>query len=90
MQTITTKILNASATKGRRIKAAITSGRSIERGYDYALNLEGNYVVVARELYKILGWDTISNTKMVGGHTKDGMVFVFARTDNNPELEYQL
>lgn len=91
MQTISTKILNASATMGRRIKAQIESGRSITRPYDYGTDLEGNYVQVARELYKELGWDKIEYTKMVGGHVKHGMVFVFVATNpRTNEIEYQL
>jgi len=79
MQTITTKYLSATNTKGARIKATHTGGyTSVTEGYDYALNSEDNYCKVAELLAKKLNWDG----KFIGGHTKDGMVFV----NDNPHV----
>ena len=76
MQTITTKYLSATNTRGARIKATHTGGfTSVTEGYDYALNNEDNHMVVAHMLAQKLGWDAT----YVGGHTKDGMVFVDAQ-----------
>ena len=76
MQTITTKYLSATNTQGARIKATHTGGyTSVTEGYDYALNSEDNHMVVAHMLAQKLGWDAT----YVGGHTKEGMVFVDAQ-----------
>ena len=76
MQTITTKYLGATNTKGARMKATHTGGyTSVTESYDYALNNEDNHMVVAHMLAQKLGWDA----NYVGGHTKDGMVFVDAQ-----------
>jgi len=76
MQTITTKYLGATNTKGARMKATHTGGyTSITEGYDWALNNEDNHMVVAHMLAQKLKWDAT----YIGGHTKEGMVFVDAQ-----------
>ena len=76
MQTITTKYLSATNTKGARMKATHTGGyTSVTEGYDWALNNEDNHMVVAHMLAQKLKWDAT----YVGGHTKEGMVFVDAQ-----------
>ena len=73
MQTITVKALNPTNTRGKRIKATISGGHGITRGYDYGVDESDNFMLVAKELKDSLGW----SGKMHGGHTKEGMVFVF-------------
>lgn len=73
MQTISTKYLGATNSKPSRIIAK-TSGAShkITLSYDHALNVDQNHMRAAQELMTRLQWPG----RMVGGHTKDGMVFV--------------
>ena len=55
MQTITTKYLSATNTKGARIKATHTGDyTSVTEGYDYSLNSADNYCKVAELLAKNL------------------------------------
>jgi len=76
MQTITTKYLSATHLRDARMKATHTGGyTSVTESYDYALNNEDNHIVVAHMLAQKLGWDST----YVGGHTKEGMVFVDAK-----------
>ena len=72
MQTINVKYLPATNTKGVRIKATCEGG-SITTSRDYGLNTEQNYMEAAKQLKSKLFW----TGTMVGGHTKDGFVFVF-------------
>jgi len=73
MQTITTKILPATNTKPARVKATHEGNAlsaTIPRGNGA---IEKDYNQAARILKTRLKWPG----KMVGGHTRDGMVFVF-------------
>ena len=72
MQTINVKYLPATNTKGTRIKASCEGG-SITISRDYGSNIEQDYMEAAKQLKSKLFW----TGTMVGGHTKDGMVFVF-------------
>ena len=72
MQTITTKFLPATNTKGKRIKASTTSGISITWDWDYSWGVEENHRAAAESLKIQLGW----NSTFVGGDTNNGMVFV--------------
>ena len=73
MQTITTKYLGATNTQGARIKADHTGKeKSIIVPYNYALSNEGNHKEAAATLAKKLKW----NGEYIGGHTKDGMVWL--------------
>ena len=75
MQTITVKYLSVTNTKGARIKATQSEGKtSVTLSRDYGLNFEEQAMDAAKAICKKLGW---SGT-MQGGHTKEGMVFVFA------------
>ena len=78
MQTITVKYLSPTDFRGARVKATTTGGDSLIIGYDYALGFEGSAVEVAKQLKAKLNW----TGSMVGGHIKDGLVFVF----NDKEL----
>jgi len=76
MQTIKTKYLGATRNQGPRIKATHSGNyTSIIMRYDHALNSEDNYIVAAKCLAEKLNWDG----QFIGGHTKDGMVFVDAK-----------
>jgi hypothetical protein len=72
MQTINVKYLSATNTKGARIKASCEGG-SVTISRSYSDNVEADYMAAAKALKDKLGWAG----DMVGGHTKDGMVFVF-------------
>jgi len=72
MQTINCKYLPATNTKGVRIKATCEGG-SVTISRDYGVDIEQDYKAAAYKLKMRLGW----TEKMIGGHTKDGMIFVF-------------
>lgn len=76
MQTITTKYIGQTEKRCSRIKATHSGNyASIIMSYDHALNAEENYIVAAKLLAERLNWDG----QFIGGHTKDGMVFVDAK-----------
>ena len=75
MQTITVKYLGATDTLGARYKATHTGAfRSITIPADYSLNSDDNFLVAAKVLADELDWEG----EYIGGHIKDGMVFVNA------------
>jgi len=73
MQTINCKVLPATNTKPTRIKA------TAEGGFSHTIsswdgNIDEGYKKAALQLKRDkLGW----TGKMIGGHTKNGMCFVF-------------
>lgn len=74
MQTITTKYIPATNTKGARIKATSTSGLSATVSYDDALpEGEFQHIAAVKSLCKKSNWQG----KLVAGETKTGFVFVF-------------
>jgi len=77
MQTISVKYLNATTTKGARVKATTTGGHSLTEARDYSLEFSQQAARVALELKHKMEWFS----PMVGGHTKDGMVFVFTKSE---------
>lgn len=78
MQAITTKVLPATTTKDRRIKATTASGLSITLGWDHELGNDQNHITAAKALVKKMGWDT---GRYYGGTTATGMVFVQRQLD---------
>lgn len=77
MQTITTKYLGPTNTKGARIKAVASGAQqSITISYDHESNDHG-HIKAANALAAKLGW----TGRMIGGDTKEGKVFVFADED---------
>ena len=76
MQTITTKYLGPTNHKGSRFKATHSGDfTSVTISYDYSMSADGNHTRVAFMLAEKLNWEG----SYIGGHTKDGMVFVDAR-----------
>ena len=74
MQSITTKYLGPSNTRGAKIKASSASGISVMVPYDHSAPSDvENHGQAAQALAKKLGW----TGEMIGGSTKDGFVFVF-------------
>jgi len=74
MQTISTKYLGPTNTKPSRIiSRASSSPGSITINVDHSYSIEDNHSFAVRHLMKKLGW----YGKMCGGHTKDGMCWVF-------------
>ena len=73
MQTIITKYHGATNTKGSRISAMTMSGaKRVYVSYDHGLRIDENHAAAAHELMRQLDW----RARMIGGHTKEGMVFV--------------
>jgi len=65
MQTITTKYFGPGNRKGSRIKATSTSGLSLYRPFDHALDVDANHREAAHDLSFKLGWG--EQTRLVGG-----------------------
>ena len=80
MQTITTKYLGPTDYKGSRFKATHSGGfTSVTMSMDYGMEHAGNHTRVAFMLAEKLNWEG----NYIGGHTKDGMVFVDARPNHS-------
>ena len=76
MQTITTKYLAPTNHNGSRFKATHTgNATSVTIPYDYSMSADANHTRVAFMLAEKLNWEG----DYIGGHTKDGMVFVNAK-----------
>ena len=74
MQTIETKYVGATNTRGSRIVATASgSGMFVRIPYDSGQADENMHMTAAIMLCNKLGWEG----KMVAGHTKHGMVWVF-------------
>ena len=80
MQTIQTKFLGATRTKGERIKATTTSGISKTISYDYGLSTEGAHRKAVQALLSVDALKYWTGT-LVGGHLNDGMIWVFEDED---------
>ncbi len=75
METIHTKYYGPTNYNGARIKAQTSGGEiKIWFSYDYSLNVHDNHCAAAKQLKEKMDWQG----EMVGGDTKDGLVFVFA------------
>lgn len=74
MPTIFTKYVGPSNTKGSRI-IATASGNNFRAivSYNSALSSEDAHIEGVKALCSKLNW----HGELIGGHTKDGMVFVF-------------
>ena len=76
MQTIMTKYLGPTDHQGARFKATRAGGHtSITMPMNYKMEHAGNHTRVAFMLAEKLNWEG----NYIGGHTKDGMVFVDSR-----------
>ncbi len=73
LQAITTKYLNASNTRGARIKATAQAG-SVTIPWDHAVTVNQNHCAAARALAARLDW----SGEYVGGAT-DGLTYVFVQ-----------
>jgi len=75
MQTITTTYLGPTNHLGSRYKATHTGkAKTVTLSADYALSAAENHALAAKTLANKLRWEG----SYVGGHVKDGMVFVNA------------
>jgi len=84
MQTIETRYLGPTNYKGARIKAKQSGGpASVTMSRDYSLDIDDSHMQAAMMLMEKLGW----GGTMYGGHTKAGMVFVFADPDSTIETQ---
>ncbi len=74
MQTIETKYVGPSNVRGSRIIATASgAGHRVIISYDSALSSEDAHAKGATALCTKLGWEG----KLIAGHTKTGMVWVF-------------
>ena len=78
MKAITVKYLGPTNHKGSRLKAYDLDGHSITISYDYGLSDYDLYAKAAFALVNKMEWTTKG---LIGGGTRDGMVFVFAETE---------
>jgi len=69
---IVTKYIAATNTRPSRIKASDEDGNTITIPYDHSLSHGQRYAKAAVALCEKMGW----STNLVGGHVKDGYVFV--------------
>jgi hypothetical protein len=76
MQTITTKFIGATNTKGERVKATSTSGKSVTIPWSYSGDTLDVHFEAVEALCKKLDWE---GTFIAGG-TKTGFVWVFANS----------
>ena len=74
MGTIETKLLPSTNNRGYRVKATASGGASITIAQDHTLEECDKHAKAALALLRKLDW----KGRMIGGHTKDGMVWVFA------------
>ena len=74
MVTIETKLLPATNNRGYRVKATSSGGSSITIKQDHTLEEGDKHASAAIALMQKMDW----HWRMIGGHTKDGMVWVFA------------
>jgi len=80
MQTIKTKYLPATNFKPQRIVATTPSGQRLCKSVDGSYGSNEGHVSIAQELKDRLQW----KGSMIGGDTKEGMVFVFV---DGPKIE---
>jgi hypothetical protein len=75
MQTIKTKFIPATNTKGFRVKATTTLGESLSIPYSYLIcDEQQQHANAAIALCKKLGWEG----ELICGTTKEGFIFTFA------------
>lgn len=80
MQSIKTRFIPATNTKGSRIKARTSSGLSVTLQWDDALDSATNHDAAARTLIVRLKWDD-RGVWHSGGLRGGGNVYVCAQTD---------
>lgn len=73
MQTISTEYFGPTNSKGSRIKATASGGKSKTIPYPHELNQEDAHRRAATTLAESLNW----SGRMIQGSTKKGYVFVF-------------
>jgi hypothetical protein len=73
-QSIETKYLGPTNSRGSRVKAAASGGASITLPWAYDVGSEQNHKRAAEALCRKLGW----NGTYSGGSTKGGYVFVYS------------
>ena len=76
MQTITTKFIGPSNTRGARVRATTASGKSHTVPYDHETGNK-SHDVAALGLARKLGW----SGSLIEGDTRVGKVFVFSDGD---------
>tara|TARA_R100001443_G_scaffold92144_1_gene98856 strand:- start:378 stop:686 length:309 start_codon:yes stop_codon:yes gene_type:complete len=78
LQSISTKYLAPTNTKGARVKAVACGGESFTDDWDYADDAKINHDRAALNLVQELGWLDGSPLKLHGGSTPTGYVYVLA------------
>lgn len=77
MQTIETRYIGPTDTKGSRIKATSAGGHSVTIPYNDAASASDCHAAAVRALMEKLDW----HGRMIGDHTKRGMVWVWVNDD---------
>jgi hypothetical protein len=73
MKAISTRYSGPTNTRGSRIIATDGDGNRVSVSYDDALNSERSHAAAVRKLCQKMGW----HGKLTGGHTKNGMAWVW-------------
>ena len=81
LQSITTKFLPATNTRGSRVKAVAASGKQLLMAYDHGLNSDENHFQVARTLAEKLGWMDGGFELVAGGYDKGMHCILIHRED---------
>lgn len=75
MKAITTKFHGSTNSRGSRFSATDSDGNRVSISADYALEHDARHRKAAEALCTKMGWKGAES--LIGGGTKDGMVFVF-------------
>ncbi len=78
MKAITTKFHGPTNVKGSRYSATDSDNNRVILSTDHALNSDKNHARAARALCDKMGW----KGELIGGGTKDGMAWVFAKSED--------
>lgn len=73
MKSISTTYHGPTNRRGSRIIADDGDGNRVIKGYDHALNVDGNHAAACRALVEKMGW----KGRLVGGWAKRGMAWCF-------------
>ncbi len=86
MQTISTRYIGPSNTRGSRIIATTSGGIRKVYPYQHDMDIDGNHTGAAWRLAESLGW----HGNWQGGHTERGMVFVLVDGTFSPDYRFDV
>jgi hypothetical protein len=85
-QSISTRYIGPTDTKGSRVKARSSSGLSITIGWADELNSDANHTQAARALASKLGWSGL----WIGGGAADGRGNVYVLDDKDEQSRFSI